>query len=78
VRTLVRARNNLRSFHEAAYPYHDDPVKAECHPSIDRLAFQLYGRILRFDMAKLDERYRGINKEAEREKCVALAGIPVA
>ncbi|MFS8071429.1 MAG: fatty acid desaturase family protein, partial [Byssovorax sp.] len=69
---------NLRSFHEAAYPYYDEKVKSECHPSIYRLAFQLYGRILRFDMAKLDERYRGINKDAEREKCVALAGIPVA
>ncbi len=67
---------NLRSFHEAAYPYYDEQVKAECHPSIYRLAFQLYGRILRFDMTKLDDRYRGINKDAERQKYVAMAGIP--
>src|SRR4030095_4736419 len=29
---------NLRSFHEAAFPYYDDQVKAACHPSIYRLA----------------------------------------
>jgi len=67
---------NLRSFHEAAYPYYEDRVKAECHPSIYRLAFELYGRILRFDMTKLDERYRDINKDAEREKYLSMAGIP--
>jgi len=67
---------NLRSFHEAAYPYYEEKVKAECYPSIYRLAFQLYGRILKFDMAKLDERYRGINKDAEREKYLSMAGIP--
>jgi fatty acid desaturase len=66
---------NLRSFHEAAYPYYDEKVKAECHPSIYRLAFQLYGRILRFDIDKLDERYRGMNKDAERQKYLDMAGI---
>lgn len=67
---------NLRSFHEAAHPYYDEKVKAECHPSIYRLAFQLYGRILKFDMPRLDERYRNVDKAAEREKYVSMAGIP--
>ena len=66
---------NLRSFHEAAYPHYDEKVKAECHPSIYRLAFQLYGRILAFDMDRLDERYRGMNKDAERQKYLSMAGI---
>lgn len=66
---------NLRSFHVAAYPYYDERVKSACHPSIVGIAFELYGRILRLDIAKLDERYRGINKEAERQKMMALNGI---
>lgn len=33
------------------------------------------GRILKFDMAKLDERYRGLNKEAERQRLMGEAGI---
>ncbi|AUX27641.1 omega-3 fatty acid desaturase [Sorangium cellulosum] len=66
---------NLRSFHEAAYPYYDDRVKSACYPSILGVAFELYGRILRLDIAKLDERYRGLNKEAERQKMMALNGI---
>lgn len=66
---------NLKSFHHAAYPYYDDRVKAECHPSIYRLALSLYARLLRFDMQKLDERYRTIDKDVEREKCLALPGI---
>jgi hypothetical protein len=51
-------------------------VKAACHPSIYKLAFQLYGRILKFDMTKLDERYHSVNKEAERQKYLSMAGIP--
>lgn len=66
---------NLRSFHVAAYPYYEDRVKAECHPSIIGLAFKLYGRILKLDIAKLDERYRGINKEDERRRMMAMNGI---
>lgn len=66
---------NLRSFHEAAYPYYDDRVKSACYPSILGVAFELYGRILKLDIAKLDERYRGINKEEERQKMMALSGI---
>jgi fatty acid desaturase len=66
---------NLRSFHEAAYPYYDERVKSACHPSIVGIALELIGRILRLDIAKLDERYRDINKEAERQKLMALNGI---
>ncbi|MGK3982587.1 hypothetical protein WME99_06090 [Sorangium sp. So ce136] len=51
-------------------------MKAECHPSIYRLALQLYGRILKFDMQQLDERYRVVNKDAERQKHLSMAGIP--
>jgi fatty acid desaturase len=66
---------NLRSFHEAAYPYYDERVKSACHASILGLALELYGRILKLDVAKLDERYRGINKQAERERLMAMNGI---
>ncbi|WP_437622584.1 fatty acid desaturase family protein [Sorangium sp. So ce1151] len=66
---------NLRSFHVAAYPHYDERVKSACHPSIFGLALELYGRILKLDIEKLDERYRDINKEAERQKMMALNGI---
>ncbi len=66
---------NLRSFHEAAYPYYDEKVKAECYTSIYRLAFELYARVLKLDLSKLDERYRGIDKQAEEAKLMALGGI---
>ncbi|HSN96647.1 MAG TPA: fatty acid desaturase [Candidatus Nanopelagicales bacterium] len=66
---------NLRSFHEAAFPYYDEKVKAECYPGLLGIAFHLYGRILRLDVAKLDERYRDLNKDAERARLMALNGI---
>jgi fatty acid desaturase len=66
---------NLRSFHEAAYPHYDDKVKSACHASVFGLGLELYGRILKLDIAKLDERYRDINKEEERQKMMALNGI---
>ncbi|KYF88981.1 omega-3 fatty acid desaturase [Sorangium cellulosum] len=66
---------NLRRFHVAAYPYYDERVKSACHPSIVGIALELYGRILKLDIAKLDERYRGLNKEAERQKMMAMNGI---
>lgn len=66
---------NLRSFHEAAYPYYDDKVKAECYTSIWPLAFKLYGRILKLDIAKLDARYKDINLEEERRRHMAMPGI---
>jgi fatty acid desaturase len=66
---------NLRRFHEEAYPYYDDQAKSECYASTLGIAWKLWGEILQLDIGKLDERYRGINKEAEREKGMALPGI---
>jgi fatty acid desaturase len=66
---------NLRSFHEAAYPYYEDRVKAECYTTTIGIAFKLWGRILKLDIAKLDERYRDLNKEAERQRLMSEAGI---
>ena len=66
---------NLRSFHEAAYPYYDERVRSACHPSIVGLAFSLYGRILKLDIGQLDERYADINKEAERRRLMEMNGI---
>ncbi len=66
---------NLRSFHEAAYPYYDERVKSACHDSIIGIALHLYGRVLKLDVAKLEERYRDINKEAERARLMAMNGI---
>ncbi|HVY47590.1 MAG TPA: fatty acid desaturase [Minicystis sp.] len=66
---------NLRRFHEAAYPYYDDEVKSAVHTDIYGIAFKLYGRILRLDLAKLDERYADTNKEAERKRLRSMPGI---
>jgi fatty acid desaturase len=66
---------NLRRFHEAAYPYYDERVKAACHPGVLGVAFELYGRILELDIEKLEDRYRDINKEAERARLMAESGI---
>lgn len=66
---------NLRSFHEAAFPYYEDRVKAECYPNTLGVALKLWGRILKLDITKLDERYRGLNKDAERERLMSVAGI---
>lgn len=69
---------NLRSFHEAALPYYEDRVKAEVYPDTLGVAMKLWGRILKLDIAKLDERYRDLNKAAERERVMAVPGIPGA
>jgi fatty acid desaturase len=66
---------NLRSFHEAAYPYYEERVKAECYPDTLGVAMKLWGRILKLDVAKLDERYRNINKDEERQRLMGVAGI---
>jgi fatty acid desaturase len=67
---------NLRSFHEAAYPYYDEQVKAAVHRSIWPLALHLWGRVLKVDLAKLEERYRGVDREAELGRVMAMPGIP--
>lgn len=67
---------NLKSFHEAAFPYYDDQVKANCHPGFVGLVLSLYGRILRFDVDKVEEKYRNIDRDGERAKSMELPGIP--
>lgn len=69
---------NLRSFHEAAYPYYDERVKAECYTSMWGPAFKLWRRILEVDVTKLDERYRTLDKASECSSQMAKPGIPVA
>jgi fatty acid desaturase len=69
---------NLASFHHAAYPHYDDRVKAACHRSIYRLAFKLYGDILRLDVEEMRRRYAKLDKAAERERLMALPGISPA
>lgn len=69
---------NLKSFHQAAYPYYDDQVKANCHPGFFGIVFHLYGRILKLDIEALDRRYQTVDREAERQKSMALPGIESA
>jgi fatty acid desaturase len=66
---------NLRSFHEAAFPYYEDRVKAECYPNTLGVAMKLWGRILKLDIEKLDDRYQGLNKEAEKARLMSAPGI---
>jgi fatty acid desaturase len=66
---------NLRSFHEAAYPYYDDRVKAECHESVFALGFRLYGRVLSMDVPKLAAKYESLNKKAEKDRSMEMPGI---
>jgi fatty acid desaturase len=66
---------NLRSFHEAAYPYYDERVKAACYPSVLGPIFMLWGKIAKLDVAAMEERYRDLDKQAERERMLAVQGI---
>ena len=68
---------NLKSFHQAAYPYFDDKIKARCHKSIYGLALSLYGEILRLDIDELGKKYAHLDKQAEKQKMMQLDGIPV-
>lgn len=68
---------NLRSFHEAAYPYYDDRVKAECYPNIWGLAFSLYKRVLTLDVKAMAAKYEHLNKKEERQNSMHLPGIAV-
>jgi fatty acid desaturase len=67
---------NLKSFHEAAFPYYEDKVKANCHHGILGLTLSLYGRILRFDVDAASAKYESVDREGERAKSMALPGIP--
>ena len=70
---------NLRSFHEAAYPYYDERVQKECYTNFYGLVWTLWGRVLHLDVDKLEAKYANLNHAEEREKHMQLAGIsPVA
>jgi len=69
---------NLKSFHEAAYPYYDAQVKANCHPGFFGIVFHLYGRILKLDVAALESKYKTIDPVAERQEKLELPGIESA
>lgn len=66
---------NLRSFHEAAYPYYDDRVKAECYPQFYGLIWSLWKRSLQIDVEKIDAKYANIDRNDETEKHMQLPGI---
>lgn len=66
---------NLRSFHEAAYPYYDERVKAECYGGVLGPIFMLWSRVAKLDVTKLEKKYDGLDKQAEREKMLAVQGI---
>ena len=69
---------NLKAFHRAAYPHYDERVQSECHKSIFLLAFSLYAKILKLDIAELERKYATIeDKNAEKERLMAVPGIPV-
>jgi fatty acid desaturase len=67
---------NLRSFHEAAYPYYDEKVKQDCcHKDFITLLFKLWGRVLSVDVAKIEAKYAHLNHDEEKKKHMELAGI---
>ncbi len=66
---------NLRSFHEAAYPYYDDRVKANVHESFFGLIWSLWKRAFAIDVTKIEAKYAHLNHEEERKKHMELAGI---
>jgi fatty acid desaturase len=66
---------NLASFHHAAKSHFDAKVQAECHRSIFPLALQLYGRILRLDVAALERKYADLDKRAEKARVMSVPGI---
>lgn len=69
---------NLKSFHQAAYPHYDEKVKANCHPSFFGIVFHLYGRILKFDVDAVEQKYQAVDREAARQESMTLPGIESA
>ena len=69
---------NLKSFHQAAYPHYDDQVKANVHDDVWGIAWRLWRRILALDVAKLEQRYAGLDRRSEKEKAITVAGIQPA
>jgi fatty acid desaturase len=66
---------NLRSFHEAAYPYYDAKVQQECHKNFFGLVWSLWGRILKIDVEKIEAKYANLNRDEEKKKHMDLPGI---
>jgi len=66
---------NLESFHRAAYPHYDERVKAAVSPYLFRTAIRLWWRILTMDMKPYLERYDTVDKQAERDRLMTVAGI---
>jgi fatty acid desaturase len=69
---------NLRSFHEAAYPYYEPRVQRSVHDDIYGIGWKLYKRIWALDLSKLDDRYQGVDKAAEKSRLMAAPGIELA
>ena len=69
---------NLKSFHQAAFPYYDAQSKKNCHPGFFGLVFHLYGRILKVDVEALERKYASIDRNGERRRSMALPGIESA
>ena len=66
---------NLRSFHEAAFPYYDAKVQQECHKSFFGLVWSLWGRVLNIDVEKIEAKYANLNRVEEKKKHMDLPGI---
>jgi fatty acid desaturase len=66
---------NLRSFHEAAYPYYDDRIKAKVFTNFLPVVWMLYKRIFQIDVAKIEAKYAHMDRAAEREKQMSRDGI---
>lgn len=66
---------NLRSFHEAAYPYYDKRVQSEVYEGYLPVVFMLWKRVLKVDVRKVEAKYASLNHEEERRRHMELAGI---
>lgn len=66
---------NLRSFHEAAYPYYDKQVKAEVYETFLPVVWMLWKRCLKIDVTRIEGKYASLNREEERKRHMELAGI---
>jgi len=66
---------NLRSFHEAAFPYYDERVQRECYEGFFSVIWMLWKRALKVDVDRLESKYASLNREEERKRHMELAGI---
>jgi len=66
---------NLASFHEKAWPYYDDRVKAESYGGFWSVVWKMWRRILVLDIAEIEARYAHIDRPAERARSIRLPGL---